>query len=242
MTRIALPALVIVVVVAGYVAAAGWNASGEPLAVITLTERELPLVWTNRQGDEDRGLQLQIAYDGRYDPLDSRNWLSEQRLREIGFALHVPVGSPQAVHTYDHVPSRVAWVVLEYDGPQWRDIERRRALREAARHVERSNLFHSRLVPVDAGVDVDALRQRYPTGHVIVRAVIGLSYVSADAAGRVLYGTLRQIVPPHVAVPRRFRSVLEALPPQASAKVPRYEVDLAIGRLGVPYVRAVRAF
>jgi hypothetical protein len=239
-TRIAVPALVVTLVVAGFVGAAGWNSSREPLLVMTLTERELPLVLAPRQGDEDRGLQLQLTYEGRYDPLDARSWLSDQRLREIGFALHVPVGSPQAVYTYDHVPARVAWVVLEYDGPQWVEIDRRRALAEPQRTPERHAL-HSRLVPVDAGVDFETLRRRYPSGHLIVRGVIRLTYVAPEGTGRVLYGMLREVVPQRLTVPRQFRSVIDALPPAVdTARAPRYEVDVAVGALGVPYVRALR--
>jgi hypothetical protein len=238
MTRIAVPALIAMLTVAGYVAAAGWNGSGEPRLIITLTERELPMVELPRS-DEDPGLQLQFAYERRYDPLDARNWLTEQRLREIGFALYVPVGSPQAVDAYDHVPARLAWVVFEYDGPLWREIERRRAVTETEAGPARIPPLTSRLVPVDAGVDFDALRVRYPSGHLILRAEIGLSYVTTEGGGRVLRGTLRDVVPRRVAVPTRMRAVVDAR--GARAGEPRYEVDLALGTLGLPYVRALRA-
>jgi hypothetical protein len=240
MTRIALPALIAMVTVAGFVGAAEWNASGQPRLVLTVTERELQLPYRLVGGDEEPALRLRVDYAPRYEPLDARNWLPESRLREIGFALNVPAGSPQAAAAYDRVPPRLAWIVFEYDGPQWRDLERRRRLTEQ-RFPGR--LLESRLVPVDAGSDFDALRARYSSGHLIMRGVVGLSYVSATRGGPLVYGTLRQIVPSSVAVPRRLHATVAGLRPPESgdASEPRYEAELAIGRLGLPYLRSLRS-
>ena len=242
MTRLAAPALIVMLAVAGFVAVAGWNRSGDARLVITLTERELPLRASGVLGDDDAGLHLRVAYEGRHDPLDARNWLPESRLREIGFALYVPVGAPEAVHAYDHVPARLAWVVFEYDGPQWRDIERRRRLRDPAGGPASSPEMRSRLVPVDAGIDFDALRARYASGHLIMRAAIGLAYVPPVDGGPLVYGVLRDVLPSQIAVPYAFRSLVEQLLPTDSGSVtaPRYEAELAIGELGLPYLRAIR--
>jgi hypothetical protein len=244
MTRVAIPAILVMIAVAGFVAAAGWNRSGEPQLVITLTERELALPYRAVPPGDDPGLSLGIAYEARYDPLDSRNWLPEARLREIGFPFHVPVGAPQAVDAYDSVPPRLAWVVFEHDGPQWRDLERRRELLAAERPANGMvrRTMTSRLVPVDAGADFDALRRRYPSGHLIMRAVIGLTYVGAPDGGPMVHGVLRELVPHRVAVPHQFKPLFEGLtsPIQSGATEPRYEAELALGALGLPYIRAVR--
>lgn len=240
MIRVAIPALIAMLAVAGFVGAGSWNASGEPELVITLTERELEMPYRSRPEDEDPGVLLRISYDARSDPLESRNWLSEQRLREIGFALDLPAGSPDAVAAYDHVPARLAWVAFEYDGPQAREIERRRAL--SASPLPTRERMWSRLVPVDAAASFDVLRERYPSGHLIMRAVIGLWYRTADSGGPIVHGHLRDVVPPQVAVPHRYRNLFEGMTSaiQDRATDPRYEIDLAIGRLGSPYVRGVR--
>jgi hypothetical protein len=75
-----------------------------------------------------------------------------------------------------------------------------------------------------------------------MRATIGLSYTRTQDGGPLLYGRLREVVPQRVAVPYEFRSLFEGM---AAATYqhdgqPRYEVDLAVGRLGIPYVLAVR--
>jgi hypothetical protein len=241
MTRVAIPSLIVMLVVAGFIGVAAWNASTDPLLVITLTERELPLPARWESSEDESPLQLRIAYEGRYDPLDSRNWLPETRLREIGFSFHVPVGSPAAPQTYDHVPARHAWVVFEYDGPQWRETERRRALSDSEPRTART-LLQSRLVAVDAGPDFDRLRARYPSGHLILRGAIGLSYVSPGNGGPLVHGFIRELAPPHVAVPHAFRSLLDGMRPADPGQpaAPRYEIDIAIGRLGLPFVRSVR--
>jgi hypothetical protein len=241
MIRVAFPALLVLVTVAAFVGAAGWNRSGGPHSALVLTERELPLAYSD-PAPGDPGTRLRIAFEYRHDPLDARNWLPESRLREIGFLLNVPVGSPQAAETYDRVPPRLAWVVFEYDGPQWRAIERRRAMAEAARDPVTTPL-PPRLVPVDAGLDVAMLRGRYPTGHLILRGVIGLSYVPASSGGPLLHGVLREVVPSTIAVPYEWRPLLEELTPAGdrAGREPRFEAELAVGRLGLPYVRSLAA-
>jgi hypothetical protein len=237
--RVMVPAVLVLVTVAAFIGAAGWNQSGAPDLVVVLTERELPLAYVNAAPGDEPGARLRIAYQSRHDPLDARNWLPESRLRQIGFPFNVPVASPPAADAYDRVPPRVAWVVFEYDGPQWRDIERRRAITDPG--VMPVTAMPSRLVPVDAGPDFDLLRTRYPDGHLIVRGVIGLAYVSAERGGPMLHGVLRDVVPPAVAVPFAFRETVAGLAETASGAVePRYEVELAVGSLGLPYVRALR--
>ena len=230
--------------VVAYVGAASWNRSAEPSLTITLTERELPLRQIEgASAGDDPGLQLGIVYEGRYDPLDARNWLPESRLREIGFALDIPAGEPRAADAYDKVPPRIAWVALEYDGPAWREMERRRAL-SAEQYPRHGRYSHSRLVPVDAAADFETLQRRYGNSHLVVRALIGVVYLPPANGGPVIYGALRDIVPNTIAVPARFRSVFDGLPPHAATAefTPRYEAEIAVGRLGLLYLRAVRPF
>jgi hypothetical protein len=96
---------------------------------------------------------------------------------------------------------------------------------------------------VDAGLDFDLLQTRYPNGHLIVRGVIGLSYVPPSRGGPMLHGVLRDVLPPTVSVPFAFREVVAGLAASVAngAGEPRYEVELAIGAMGLPYVRALRS-
>ena len=239
MKRIIVPALTVMIAVVAFVGIAAWNRSGEPRLAITLTERELRL-WSPPPNDgDDMIFKLRVSYQSRYDPLDTRNWLPESRLRELGFDMTVPPGDPQAIDAYENVPSRVGWVALEYDGPAWREIERRQQLRAADEPRWRVGM-DSRLVPVDAAADFDTLRVRYPSGHLILRAVIGLTYVPPSSGGPLVHGTLRRIVPDVITLVDDWRDVFAGLGENRHG-MPRYEVDLALGRVGLPYVRSARS-
>lgn len=238
MIRVAVPALIVMLTIAGLVWAASWNRSGEPRLTLLVTERELPLDSDWDASRDAAGPVLPLVVQHRTDPVDARNWLPESRLRELGFDLDVPVGSPRAAEVYQHVPPRQGWVVLEYDGPAWRAVERQRGLESPDRPWREGA---SRLVPVDAGSDFELLRRRYPNGHLIVPAVFGLGYWPVEAGGPLVYGTLQALVPRHVRVPAGLRPVFEEVSPSDGGDAePRYEVELAIGRLGLPYVRTAR--
>jgi len=249
MIRVAVPAVLTLVLVASLIGLSGWNRSGDPRLALTLTERELSLPWNPSPApDEDPGLQLRIEIERRSDPLDARTWLTDERLRAIGFALNVPPGAPEAEETYQRMPPRLAWVAFEYGGSTWREVERRRAMRRESEGW-RPAMEATRLVPVDVAVDFDALQVRYPTGHLILRAVIAVSFRGAQEGGPLVYGNVRELVPGAVTVPRHLRPVLDGLSPPTYARSssgeqpvigPRYDVELAIGRLGIPYLRAIR--
>lgn len=239
MTRVVLPGLLTLMVVVGFIGAAGWNRSGEPLMTLVVTERELPLAGDPAPAPgDDPGLHLRIAYDPRGDAADARNWLTEDRLRRLGFALDVPAGAPDAAETYRRMPPRVGWVVFEYGGPAWTELSRARAL---AREATARGLAPSRLVPVDAGPDVEVLRARYPSGHLVLR---GVFRVNVEQDRGILYGSLTELVPAEITVPRELRPALEGLSrpetDDGSHIEPRYEAEIALGRAGVPYLREVR--
>jgi hypothetical protein len=238
MTRVAVPALVALIVVATLLGYAGCNKSGEPRLLLTLTERELPRLSMVESTDEDRGRRLRIAVNARHDPLDSLNWLPESRLRALGFPFSVTAGAPEAADTYSKTPPRLGWVAFEFDGPAWRDIERRRALQP---DTSSQPGLQSRLVPVDAGPDLDAMLAKYPTGHLILQAVIHVNFLPPDRGGPLVYGTLGRVIPSQLTVPSHVRQVLDEQAGDPAGRVAaRYEVDVATGRFGVPYVRSLR--
>lgn len=245
MTRILVPAATLILVIVGLVSLAGWNRSREPRVRITLTERELRLATLSRESHgEDAGAQLRIDFTPREDPLDARNWLSEDRLRGIGFVFDVLPGAPEAADAYRRALPKIAWVALEYEGESWRAIERRRTTTQAQPSTPPLPFRHglqpepSRLVPVDAASDLQTLLLRYPERHLILRASIELVFVPPARGGPFVYGRIRHLIPPTVHVPRTLRAPLVGLAPGFAA--PRYQIDVAVGPLGLPYVTAVR--
>jgi hypothetical protein len=238
MTRMLVPALTTLLVVVSLIAASGWNRSGEPVHRLTLSERELPLAWAGRDGE--RGTRFRIEHEGRFDPLDARNWLTVERLRALGFVSDVMPGAPEAAETYRRMLPKTAWVAFEYDGQAWRDIERRRELERSADANRYMYYPQSRLVPVDASLDRDALVGRYPSGHLVLRASIHIGYLDPANKGPLVYGYIRRLIPDTVSMPRELAARLSGLPAQDPKNQPRYEVDLAVGHLGIPYVMDVR--
>jgi hypothetical protein len=245
MTRIALPGITALLVVVALVGAASCNQAREPLSALTLTERELELNDSAGALREDapRELKLNLRYQHRDSPLEERNWLTEDRLRGLGFSLDVPVGAPEAQERYGRQPPRVAWIAFEYDGPAWMEISRRLQRQQSPDSIRRE-ADGSRLVAVDADLDVERLRQRHATGHLFVRAIIELVFGYHQQAPLV-YGRISSLTPSAVGVPHHFRPTLAGITrylgnPADRAPQPQYEVDLAIGSLGLPYVTDVR--
>jgi hypothetical protein len=247
MIRVALPALATLIAVASLVGLAGWNKSSDAQSPLMLSEREMPLSAQLVSVEDAEGLKLPIVFQWRANPLESRNWLPESKLRALGFPLDVPAGDPSAFEVYADLPPRLAWIVLEYDGPAWTEIARRRAVQ---REDLRDRNADSRLVPVDAGLDVEALRTQYPRGHLIVRGVVAINFLGPSSGGPLLYGLLRELVPSMVTVPSEYLPTLVGLapfslpptPPDAPRPelVPRYEVEVSVGRVGIPFVKSIR--
>ncbi|MGE3275563.1 MAG: DUF4824 family protein [Vicinamibacterales bacterium] len=258
MIRLLVPAAVVVVLVAAVGGVSAWNRSGPHVMALTVTERELglsPYAPAREAAGDDPGLALIFDVgDGHGDVIDSLNWLPPATLRALGFDLSLPTGSPDAARAYARALDRPAWVAFEYDGPAWQALSRRPDVARRARG-------RSRLVPVDAGAEFAPLVERYADGaHVVLPAVIGLEFVPADRGGPLVHGTLRSVVPRSLRVPPDMVPDLANLDPVARLRRdgldgeptsgdpgdpspdlrPRYQVDLAIGRLGLPFIVGIR--
>jgi hypothetical protein len=256
-TRLLVAAMVLLASVFGLLGAAAWNRR-EPIQRITLSERELELPWTweNGRDDDDAEVRLRFAWQPRGDPQDARAWLTEGRLRELGFTVGAPAGAPEAERVYGHALPRIGWVVFEVDGPAWQTLERRRAMRSPA--VDRHSyqpLAPSRMVPIDAGADVAALRNRHTgSGIVVMPAIVQTRYDRHPAQGPVVWAWITQLVSNSVSVPLHLRPRLAGLSrlprsvpptwkegdPLPEPAPPRYDVDLAVGRLGAPWIEDIR--
>ncbi len=248
--RLLIPLMALVVTITGLLGCGAWN-RGQVRQLLTLTERELGQPWQWRNDvDEDEGQpRLRIAWQRRDAPLDERTWLTDDTLREMGFNVSIPAGAPEAERHYQRALPKIGWVVLEYDGPAWQEMDQRRRLRSSDA-VVRAPIEASRLVPIDAGAGQDALARRYANARtLILPAVFQVAYLSPKTpGGPLVYGSMQSLVTREVTVPRRSRHALadlrgggaERAEPSASPSSPRFEVDLAVGRLGFLWVTDVR--
>jgi hypothetical protein len=88
---------------------------------------------------------------------------------------------------------------------------------------------------------------RYASNHLILRAIVGLSYLGPSSGGPLIYGFVRQVVPPGLVVPRHVVAILRGLPPAPASSAgasdtfqPRYEADVVVGRAGIPILKGLR--
>jgi hypothetical protein len=222
------------------------NRSGEPIADIVLTERELPL--SGWLPEENTGLSLRFDWVGRgFRSRDELAWLDRAKLESLGFDCRYPVDAASAPEHYARMLPRDAVLVLEYDGEaarRWiaaKEEEMEKLLRQAAietdaaargrreaeaREVlERAKTSTTRLFAVDAGLDAAELRRRYPDRS---RYVLARGTVKAVAEPRGgdkpatparLTGYVQSLVEA-IHVPRSQRSLLESDRKQQTAGNP----------------------
>ena len=259
MSRLFVASFILLAAIGGLLGSASWNRGGRP-QMIVLTERELglPAAWGMGGRADREALRMRFRWQSRDDPQEARLWLSDLKLRELGFNTGVPAGAPEARWFYGRSLPRVAWVAFEYDGPAWRAIERRRETFAGGERLEGSvprDREPSRLVPVDAAVDLESLRQRYEGAPVVVMpAILELRYETHQRQGPSVWGTVQRLVSPEVSVPFRLRERLRSLPsPTRDAQAgpggepgapspPRYEVALGVGRLGALWIQDVTVY
>jgi hypothetical protein len=242
MSRLIVAALVLLVTVGGLFGAAAWNRGGDVQAIV-LSERELALPWGWPSDRLDARLRLQ--WQRRDEPQDARVWLTDVKLRELGFTTGVPAGAPEAELFYGRSLPRLAWVAFELNGPAWHLIEQRRSMVAPPDPANPTRSFDrpqdwSRLVPVDAAVAPEPLRRRYAHAPVIVLpAVVRMRFRTTRAEGPSVWAEVESLVSPDVSIPARLRGRL----PRAaieSNRPARYEVDFRVGRLGGAWVEDVR--
>lgn len=209
-----------------------WNRSGEPEATLRLSQRELsiPHPWYGNR--ENSGLSLRPIwrvlvedqartsfYVSRYAGLGGApTWLDRAKMEALGFDTR---------RGYDKQLPREVLLVLELDGPAYRralELTTEHATRELARPVapedksaeeRRKNAREalewetsrsSRLFVVDAGLDADALRAKYPdrSRYAVVRGEV--RRWDTGTPGRAV-GYISSVSVESINVPLRLRKV-----------------------------------
>lgn len=219
-------ALALVVIVNGIVlAGVARNRATPPEASLTLTERELPISRSLFESDENSGVAVQLRWgyaEGWEDLFGS------DKLRLLGFTSE-DVGPGVVDDSIRKVPlSRYAYAVLEYDGPAWAAVLRRKekdaakemadvaagkrsrdSLQYTKSQLQYARRSESRLVLIDLGKDPHTLRARYADNH---------HYLIAPAEV-------------HVIRPGNYESVV--LPKGEAHKI-RCNVSILTGTISVP--------
>jgi hypothetical protein len=256
-------------VVASNLAAWGFaalNRSGEPEAVLDLTERELRLPVKEA---ENTAVTLELVFErprpaGPLRPPRESGWFDRAKLQSIGFDCSRPV-TPENASYYRVRAPRSTYAVLEYEGEAWRrrmaepppepaqtadvraDGTTPRGTSPQESLEDRSR--QSRLAVIDVGNDPVTLRQRYPDRRriVIVEATAVLQFVNDPGKTPFLAGRVTSVLPGEINVPREWRSTLEGLQTERTTTAwppplhePRYRVTVKWGRSLEPWIADVR--
>lgn len=228
-----------------------YNRSGEPEAQLLLSERELQRVYGGWLRDEDDGvLRLQLSWqrpgDGWQLP-----WLDEAKLSELGFS---------ATDTLSRQPARDVWLVLELEGALYRSqVEQARQALAAAEHElqakpqsevlrqERDDRQRrlqfveqqaSRLMLVDAGVDAQVLRQRWPNRQRQVLLAGSIEpYHHGTEAG---YGATIRLQNDRLSVPHAYRELARGWERSYEQTGFKAQIEVAFGRRHEPWVLSIR--
>jgi Domain of unknown function (DUF4824) len=246
------------------------NRTGEPDAVVTLSERELPRAW-QATSLEDSGVALRFDVSRPFlltqedeESADSST-VDAAKLASLGFDVRLPPDPDEYARGHVRQLPRRAFAVLEAGGAHWaawmariegrlasldaevasgkQTVEEANRLRQSAAVELRSG---SRLFFVDVGLDADALRRQYPDrrAQLILPALVRPHLVRTDWRRPCrppecrLGGTI-ELLTSGVNVPKPLQG---ALLEQAgrTGEVPRYLVDLTVGRGHEPWITGIR--
>ncbi|GMR20989.1 MAG: DUF4824 family protein [Gammaproteobacteria bacterium] len=112
-------------------AGVAYNRSGEPVARVTLSERELnlPYYWGRKRENSSLALTLSWRIDTGGDERKyffSRHlfphWLGQTKLAALGFAVEEATANEENRRRFNHSLPKEVFLVLEYNGPAYQAV------------------------------------------------------------------------------------------------------------------------
>lgn len=210
---------------------------------------------------KDSGDEARILYDNYSAPA----WLDESKLTELGFDL-AKLKSNAEKDSYDlELNTAEAVLVLEYQGAAYKqdlarigrrvnqlkeqkkdspkDANLQRQFERFSEELTRLKLSRTRLYVIDAGLDEEALAQKYSDRkkYLFVRGEIGINWDHDDVVGRVRRLFVSQV---HVPLPfsRQLTSITKGKKYYsygAQPIAPRYRVALNMGKRFEPWIVSI---
>jgi hypothetical protein len=259
---------IILIVNAIALGGAAYNRSGSPDSTLHLSQRELSLPW--RSDDENSGMALSLKWRvpaqvdanavatslGSYfayghDPA----WLDAAKLKSLGFDVTLAKPEVEVRQDYRPLPRREVLLVLELDGPAYRQsLERMQRLvatsakapsPDAKTALRREAQEDSRLFIVDAGLDAQDLRAKYPdrSHYAIVRGTVRPQWTDVGAQ-RHLSGMIDQLSADTMHVPIDFRPFFVTKAGRAYSNTGAenslpFTADVAFGKRFEPWIVGV---
>ncbi|MCK4535859.1 MAG: DUF4824 family protein [Desulfuromonadales bacterium] len=267
--------LLLVAVNAFVLAGIATNRSNQPEASLLLTERELPLAYRYNISDlENSGVSLTLSWH----PYETDwSWLDAAKMSELGFDVRPLRKDTEDSRSYRRPLPKKVFAVLEYEGESWQSF-RRKKLEERAKlpekvtqeklepeaaerqrkQIDSSLTAASRLFAIDAGLDPQQLRKRYPdtSRYLITAAMVRLLDAgwyyrrNDDNTTPTKRGSIQSLLSTSIHVPLPHRKVLDPLigkaglspnrtyydPASDVPSRPRYRVRLNYGSRYEPWI------
>lgn len=248
------------------------NRSGGPDSVLKLSDRELD---PSRPGGrrENTGLAVRIRWrvvteeDAQeYDFLGIWGigrpaWLDAAKMASLGFDTTLPDTDEETGNSFQRQLSKEVLLVLEQDGPAHQEALARTARvaerlkastksddrERAAKMVPAEKDLNSRLFVVDAGLDIGALRAKYPNRsmYAIVRGRIEPAGRWERAKGHHL-GAIRAVLADTINVPHEWHAIFEGVkvdqPRWSDAgriRAGRFEASVSFGQRLEPWLTSL---
>jgi hypothetical protein len=244
-----------------------FNHSGVPDSTLQLSQRELEIPYHWRKNSDNSGIALRLLWRfpgsrneyyqyGDNDP----GWLDQGKLASLGFDVAMPINTDRGQAMYRKQRSKPVFLVMELDGLAYQQsIELAKKEDEADPKKKDGNErarpsalsqelnLNSRLFVVDAGLDREALRAKYPdTRHYsIVHGKIRPNIIYSKEKQPLMSGYINVVGAQSINVPLEFRSIFEPMQKRnqkfdygAVDKRTAFEATVAFGRRLEPWIAA----
>ena len=240
-----------------------YNRSGEPDAVLQLSDRELtrPYSYSFRGSKENSGVSLRLNWRNAGDAQPflpgilgrqggATRWLDKDKLAELGFDVDADPQDLDSLRPYKMTLPRKAYVVLEFNGPVYRAVVQQREaeldedpgnqdyerfLKSAQRQLDDERNKNSRLFAIDVGPDTETLRARYPDR---AQYIILPSEVRLAVFNKALTGYITGLNVNTVIVPLAHRAAITG---GGGPRPAHFTVRLAFGKRAEPWILAAQA-
>lgn len=205
---------------------------------LTLTSRELRL---DRQERDATATFVRLEWM-QLRGMPGATWFDSKKLAAIGYDVSVPPADQNAEWWYRRQKPKVAYAVLEFDGPIAATFPRQQL--HSSNDRPDAPPSATRLIVVDAGNDAAMLRQRYPdrSRYLISRADVRIKLGSATPTTPAhVFGEVGRLFPYAIQVPAEHAAALRAFGSTSPAQASGFTMTIRYGRKLEPWVARVKS-
>ncbi|MBN1379410.1 MAG: DUF4824 family protein [Gammaproteobacteria bacterium] len=237
--------------------------------VLTERELSLPYYYyRHKEENSGIHLQLQWRTNedndsGRYYHNNHDHIVSREKLEELGFTVLEDCGVSRSDRG-GRDQSRKAWVLLQYNGSAYQEVvekqkqylnkrrseigdvkaePEKRELLNIEERLEQIKNFQTRLYVVDISLDKEKLQTQLEDSKqsfILAAEIANRSYCDEDK--KVIRVSIDALLPSQINIPVQYHGLLASLTGEDSRKadeLPRFEVEIALGKLDEPWVLGV---